>query len=155
MSTSRESEIALLRRLAEDLAKRRGERPTTGHLLAAIASKPSTASELLKERRLDAEVLLKAARVVTDDARDAISRTMQRAVDFASRSQSREPGAVHLLFALCQERPTAAHRALEQCGTDVTKLRVAAMQLATGIAPPRRIPDPRSAPQVARLAPLP
>src|SRR5271168_5211722 len=126
MSTSsRDSEVALLKRLAEDLAKRRGERATTGHLLAAIASKPSVAAGLLKERRLDAEVLLKAARVVTDDADDAISRAMQRAVEFASRAQSREPGAVHLLFALCQERPTAAHRALEQCGTDVTKLRVA------------------------------
>jgi ATP-dependent Clp protease ATP-binding subunit ClpC len=155
MSTSRESEVALLRRLAEDLAKRRGERATTGHLLAAIASKPSTASDLLKERRLDAEVLLKAARVVTDDARDAIVRALQRALDFASRAQAKEPGAVHLLFALCQERPTAAHRALEQCGTDVTKLRVAAMQLATGIAPPRRITEPRSTPQVTRLVPLP
>ncbi|MGO8992584.1 MAG: Clp protease N-terminal domain-containing protein, partial [Polyangiaceae bacterium] len=149
-TTSRESEVALLRRLADDLAKRRGERATTGHLLAAIASKPSNASDLLKERRLDAEVLLKAARVVTDDARDAIVRAVQRAVDFAARAQAKEPGAVHLLFALCQERPTAAHRALEQCGTDVTKLRVAAMQLATGIAPPRRIPEPRSAPQAAR-----
>ncbi len=148
-TTSRESEVALLRRLAEDLAKRRGEQATTGHLLAAIASKPSPAAELLRERRLDAEVLLKAARVVTDDARDGLSRAMQRAIEFASRSQARDAGAVHLLFALCQERPTAAHRALEQCGTDVTKLRVAAMQLATGIAPPRRIPD-RSAPQAVR-----
>jgi ATP-dependent Clp protease ATP-binding subunit ClpC len=153
MSTSRESEVALLRRLADDLAKRRGERATTGHLLAAIASKPSQAADLLKERRLDAEVLLKAARVVTDDAGDAIVRALKRAVDFASRAQAREPGAVHLLFALCQERPTAAHRALEQCGTDVTKLRVAAMQLATGIAPPRRIPEERTAPRVTRLAP--
>src|SRR5271155_4437147 len=120
-TTSRESEVALLRRLAEDLAKRRGERATTGHLLAAIASKPSSAADLLKERRLDAEVLLKAARVVTDDARDALPRTMERAIQFAARAQAQEPGPLHLLFALCQERQTAAHRALEQCGTDVTK----------------------------------
>ena len=149
-TTSREPEVALLRRLAEDLAKRRGERATTAHLLAAIASKPSSAAELLRERRLDADVLLKAARVVTDDARDALTRAVQRALEFASRSQAREAGAIHVLFALCQERPTAAHRALEQCGTDVTKLRVAAMQLATGIAPPRRISEPRSAPQTVR-----
>ena len=32
----------------------------------------------------------------------------------------------------------AAHRALVQCGTDVTRLRVASMQLAMGLAPPRR-----------------
>jgi ATP-dependent Clp protease ATP-binding subunit ClpC len=155
MSTARESEVALLRRLAEDLAKRRGERATTGHLLAAIASKPSAAADLLKERRLDAEVLLKAARVATDDTRDGIARTVERAIQFASRAQAREPGAMHLLFALCQERQTAAHRALEQCGTDVTKLRVAAMQLATGIAPPRRVPEPRATPQATRPIAIP
>jgi ATP-dependent Clp protease ATP-binding subunit ClpC len=150
MST-RESEVALLRRLAEDLAKRRGERATTGHLLAAIASKPGVAGDLLRERRLDAEVLLKAARVVTDDAREAIARAVERATQFASRGQTSEPGGLHLLFALCQEKDTAALRALTQCGTDVTKLRVAAMQLATGIAPPpRRISEHRPTPQTAR-----
>src|SRR4051812_45921035 len=138
MSTSREPELVALRRLAEDLAKRRGERATSGHMLAAIASKPSAAADLLKERRLDSEVLLKAARVVTDDASDAIVRAVQRARDFAARSGAREPTAMHLLFALCHERLTAAHRAIEQCGIDVGKLRVAAMQVAMGIAPPRR-----------------
>jgi ATP-dependent Clp protease ATP-binding subunit ClpC len=151
MSTARESEVAVLRHLAEDLANQRGERATTGHLLAAIASKRSAAADLLKERRLDAQVLLKAARVVTDDARDAVARTVERAMQFASRSQAQEPGAMHLLFALCQERQTAAHRALEQCGTDVTKLRVAAMQLATGIAPPRR-PAPKATQTTLPLA---
>jgi ATP-dependent Clp protease ATP-binding subunit ClpC len=157
MSTARESEVANLRRVAEDLAKQRGERATTGHLLAAIATKRSAAADLLKERRLDAEVLLKAARVVTDDARDALARTVERAIQFASRAQSQEPGAMHLLFALCQERQTAAHRALEQCGTDVTKLRVAAMQLATGIAPPRRVPQKalQTTLPLQRLAPTP
>jgi ATP-dependent Clp protease ATP-binding subunit ClpC len=150
MTTSRESEVAVLRRLAEDMAKRRGERATTGHLLAAIASKPSPAADLLKDRRLDSEVLLKAARVTIDDASDAMTRAVKRAIEFAARAQSREPAAIHLLFALCQERPTAAHRALEQCGTDVTKLRVAAMQVATGIAPPRRMPEPRVTPQSVR-----
>jgi ATP-dependent Clp protease ATP-binding subunit ClpC len=144
MSTSREPELVALRRLAEDLAKRRGERATTGHVLAAIASKPSTAADLLREKRLDSEVLLKAARVVTDDANDAIARAVQRAREFAARSGASEPNAMHLLFALCHERLTAAHRAIEQCGIDVGKLRMGAMQLAMGIAPPRR--EPRLAP---------
>ena len=92
MSTARESEVANLRRVAEDLAKQRGERATTGHLLAAIATKRSAAADLLKERRLDAEVLLKAARVVTDDARDALARTVERAIQFAAAAQSRSRG---------------------------------------------------------------
>ncbi len=132
-----EPELVALRRLADDLAKGRTERTTTGHLLAAVASRPGGAADLLGERRLDAEVLLKAARVTTDDSADGVTRAIQRARELAARSAEREPGAIHLLFALCQ-RGSAAHRTLEQCGVDVTKLRTAAMQLAMGIAPERR-----------------
>ena len=140
MTGTRESDLAALRRLADELAKGRGERATTGHLLAAIASGEDSASALLRERRLDAEVLLKAARVLVDDHADAVSRAVQRARELASRSPTRDAGGVHLLFALCHERETAAYRAIAQCGSDVTKLRTAAMQIAMGLASPRRIP---------------
>ena len=139
-TTAREPELSLLRNVAEGMARARSERVTTGHLLAAIASKPGGGAELLKERRLDAEVLLKAARVLTDDHSDAVGRAIQRARELAARSPSREPGGVHLLFALCQERATAAFRAVAQCGSDVGKLRTAAMQVAMGIVSPRRAP---------------
>jgi|CZKU01.1.fsa_nt_gi ATP-dependent Clp protease ATP-binding subunit ClpC len=140
MTGSRESELASLRKLADHLAKGRGERVTTGHLLAAIASNAGSAAELLKERRLDADVLLKAARILTDDHADAVSRAFQRTRELAARSPSRDAGGIHLLFALCQERTTAAYRAITQCGSDVTKLRTAAMHLAMGIIGPRRMP---------------
>src|SRR4051794_38599695 len=98
-----EPELVLLRKHAEQLAHGRGERATTGHLLAAIASKEGDAANLLKERRLDTDMLLKAARVATDDGGDAVQRAVHRAKDFAARSptrETREPGALHLLFAL-------------------------------------------------------
>src|SRR5215472_14500878 len=136
MTGTRESELAVLRHLAEEMASKRSERPTTGHLLAAIASKSGGAADLLRERRLDADVLLKAARVLTDDHADAVSRAVQRARELAARSPSREANAVHLLYALCQERTTAAFRAVAQCGSDVSKLRTAAM----GIVGARRAP---------------
>lgn len=141
VADSSEPELLALRKLAEDLAKGKTERTTTGHLLAAIASSPGAAADLLTERRLLAPVLLSAARVTTDDERDAIARVIQRAREFASRGGVRAPTAVHLLFALCQDRTSAAHRALVQCGADITKLRSAALQLATGIAPARRHPS--------------
>ncbi len=152
MTGMRESELATVRKLAEDLAKGRGERVTTGHLLAAMASASGGAADLLKERRLDPEVLLKAARVLTDDHPDAVTRAMQRARELAARSPSREANAMHLLFALCQERTTAAYRAVAQCGSDVAKLRTAAMQVAMGLVGARRVPAatqlslPRGAP---------
>src|SRR5258708_116284 len=71
MTGTRDSELATVRRLAEEMAKERGERATTGHLLAAIA-------------------------------------------------------------------PNAGG-AVEQGGSDVVKLRPAAMQLAMGIVGPRRL----------------
>ncbi len=141
MTGMRETEVAALRRLAEEMAKGRSERATTGHLLAAIASSRGSAADLLRERRLDPEVLLKAARVLVDDHTDAVSRAMQRARELAARSPARDASAIHLLFALCQERATAAYRAIAQCGSDVTKLRTAAMQIAMGIVGPRRMPS--------------
>lgn len=144
---SGETELVALRKLAEELARGRKERPTTGHLLAAIAQRPCVATDLLQERMLDGDVLLKAARVVVDDSSDAITRAVQRARDFASRSVSREPSSLHLLYALCQERTCAAHRAIEQCGIDVSKLRTAALQVASGLAAPRRMPRPASSPR--------
>jgi ATP-dependent Clp protease ATP-binding subunit ClpC len=138
MTGARETDLVALRKAAEEMAKGRSERTTTGHLLAAIASKSGCAADLLKERRLDAEVLLKAARVLTDDHPDAVARAMQRARELAARSPVREASGLHLLFALCQERTTAAYRAIAQCGSDVSKLRTAAMQVAMGIVSPRR-----------------
>ncbi len=155
---SGEPELVAIRKLAEGLAKGKTDRTTTGHLLAAIASTPGPAADLLRQRRLDAGVLLAAARVTTDDERDAIARAIQRAREFAARTRG-EPGraagppsAMHLLFALCQERASAAHRALVQCGADVTKLRTAAMQLAMGIVPPRRA-TPVTAPPLVPARP--
>jgi ATP-dependent Clp protease ATP-binding subunit ClpC len=137
---SSEPELVALRKLADELAKGKNDRTTTVHLLAAIAKGPGVASQLLQDRRLDVAVLMSAARVTTDDAPDAVSRAIQRARELAARSTTGAPSAIHLLFALCHERTSAAHRALTQCGADVTKLRTAAMQLAMGIAQPRRHP---------------
>ena len=164
MTGTGESDVATLRRLSEELAKGRNERPSSGHLLAAIATSSGGAAELLRERRLDSEVLLKAARVLIDDHTDAVSRAIQRAREIAARSPSREATGIHLLLALCQERTTAAYRAISQCGSDVTKLRMAAIQLAMGIVGPRRssgatqlplstVPHSGRAPVVAASAP--
>lgn len=137
---SREPELATLRRNAEELAQKRGQKATTTHVLAALASGQDDASALLLERRLDTDVILSAARVTVDDATDALTRLFQKARDAAGRTgQVRtEARSIHVLFAICQDAGTAAHRALVQCGTDVTRLRVASMQLAMGLVPPRR-----------------
>jgi ATP-dependent Clp protease ATP-binding subunit ClpC len=128
--------------LAEELAQSRKERTTSSHLLAAIVSHPSQAAELLLERKLGADILLKAARATTDEEPDPLARAVQRARELASRMGTTGPSALHLLLALIHDRKNGAHRALAQCGVDVARLRAAAMQLALGrIGPRRSVPD--------------
>src|SRR5258708_31105811 len=143
-----EPDLLVIRRLAEEMAQSRKERTTSGHLLAAIVSHPSQAAELLLERKLGAEVLLKAARATTDEEPDPLARAVQRARELASRMGTSGPSALHLLLALIHDRKNGAHRALAQCGVDVARLRAAAMQLALGrVGPRRRAPEqPAEAP---------
>src|SRR4051812_30315399 len=140
-----EPDLLVLRRLAEELAHSRKERTTSGHLLAAIVSHPSQAAELLLERKLGAEILLKAARATTDEEPDPLARAVQRARELASRMGTAGPSAIHLLLALIHDRKNGAHRALAQCGVDVSRLRAAAMQLALGRIGPRRVTSEQTA----------
>jgi ATP-dependent Clp protease ATP-binding subunit ClpC len=138
-SIRKEPELVALRKLAEQLAGARKERVTSAHLLAAIASRESPAADLLAERSLNAERLLRAARASTDDEADPLRRAVERAREIAARMGAAEPVGVHLLIALLSERKSAGHRALDQCGVDVNRLRVAAMNVGLGLVGRRRI----------------
>jgi ATP-dependent Clp protease ATP-binding subunit ClpC len=138
MSPRIEPELLALRKLAEELAAGRKERVTSAHLLAAIAARPSLARDLLAERKLGEEALLRAARAATDDVDDAVRRAIQRAREISARMGNTEPGAIQLLVALLSERKFAAHRALDQCGVDVSRLRAAAMNVGLGLVGRRR-----------------
>ncbi len=138
MSTRSEPELVALRKLAEELARGRKERVTSAHLLAAIAARPSAAADLLAERKLTEEALLRAARASSDDMDDPLRRAVQRAREISSRMGAREPNAIHLLVALVSERRSAAHRALDQCGIDLNRLRSSAMNVGLGLLGRRR-----------------
>lgn len=138
------AELVTLRKLAQDLAAQRKERLSSVHLLAAIALRGGPAAELLRDRRLDDEALLKATRSVDDEGPDPIGRAMGGARDVAKRATAKEPAALHLLLALLSDRSSAAHRALTQSGVDLARLRTAALQLALGVVQARRSLVPRA-----------
>jgi ATP-dependent Clp protease ATP-binding subunit ClpC len=158
-----EAELVTLRKVAQQHAAARKERVSSVHLLAAIASREGPASSLLRERRLDADVLLKASRAFDEEEADPIGRAMAAARDLAARSPLGEPAGLHLLLALLADRRSAASRALVQSGVDVGRLRAAAMQLSLGVVAPRRAPpqaagrarEHEPAPASRRLAPTP
>ncbi|WP_437779402.1 AAA family ATPase [Sorangium sp. So ce1097] len=138
------AELVTLRKLAQDLAAQRKERLSSVHLLAAIALRGGPAAELLRDRRLDDEALLKASRSVDDEGPDPIGRAMGGARDVAKRATAKEPAALHLLLALLSDRSSAAHRALTQSGVDLARLRTSALQLALGVVQARRTLPPRA-----------
>ena len=71
-----QAELVTLRKQAQETAAARKERMTSVHLLAAIAGGEGPAAELLKDRRLDQEALLKASRSFDDEGPDPIGRLL-------------------------------------------------------------------------------
>ncbi len=133
-----ESEVVSLRKLAKQTADTRRESLTTAHLLVAIASRTSPAADLLIDRKLDVETLMRLARASTEDSQDAISKVLRDATSIARNSGAREATAIHLLLALLRNRKLGAHRALLQSGIDMARLHAAATAVANGLIEPRR-----------------
>ncbi len=127
MTIPRDTELVRMRKQAEAWAASRRESVTSAHLLAAVADTPGIAADLLRERGMTPEGLLKAARSSTDDERDPVRSAIQRAREVATHMRAPEPAALHLLVALLGARRCAGYRVLDQCGVDVSRLRVAAM----------------------------
>jgi outer membrane protein OmpA-like peptidoglycan-associated protein len=82
-----ESELVHLRKRAIELAAARKERPTTVHLLAAIAGRPGPARDLLATRALDEETLLKAGRTFDETTSDPIERSLAEARSVSKRAR--------------------------------------------------------------------
>lgn len=140
----RDPEVVALRKEAEAFAKKRRERVTTTHLLAVVVLRGGPAADLLQERGLNGERLLKAARSSTDARERPLDHALQGAREIAGRMVAQgQPAALHLLLALLTDRTCAAYRCLEQCGVDVGRLRLQALNHSLGLVSPRRQPVAR------------
>ncbi len=139
-----ESELALVKRIADELAQQQKDRTSSAHLLAAIAARPSPACDLLRERKLGVEELLRAARGVDEELEDPIKACLQRAREIAGRMGDSDAAAVHLLVAMMGEPRSSARRSLEGLGIDISRLRTQAVQVGLGLVGRRR-PAPAEA----------
>ena len=133
-----ESELALVKRIADELAQQRKERTNSAHLLAAIAARPSPACDLLRERKLGVEELVRGARGIEEELEDPVKACMQRAREIAGRMGDGDAAAVHLLVALVGEPRSSARRTLEGLGVDTSRLRTQAVQVGLGLVGRRR-----------------
>jgi ATP-dependent Clp protease ATP-binding subunit ClpC len=151
-----EPELAELREAAETLARKRKERPSTAHLLAAVATRSGATRDLLEERKLDAESVLGAADGARDAGDDPLRGALKKAREIARRMGVPITTTPHVLVALLGDRHTAAHQAVVRIGLDVNRLRSAALHLALGYVGKRRVVSraPALAPkQAGSLAP--
>ena len=150
-----------------ELAAQRRERATTVHLLAAVAERPGPAGDLLRQRGLERETILKAGRTFDEDSADGTNRVLTAAREVARRARGTvstdhgergaarispdsklvhvEPSALHVLVALLADRRSAAHRSLELAGIDVARLRSVAMAQALGLVATRAAGTDRAA----------
>ncbi|HEY4103946.1 MAG TPA: Clp protease N-terminal domain-containing protein, partial [Polyangiaceae bacterium] len=133
-----ESELALVKRVADELAQQKKERATSAHLLAALAARPGPACDLLRERRLDVDDLLKLGRAIDEELDEPVKSSLQRAKEIAGRMGESDASAVHVLVALLGEPRSSARRALENFGCDIARLRTQAVQVGLGLVGRRR-----------------
>ena len=140
-----------LKKVAEELARRNGDVPSTLHVLSAVTLRSGAASDLLLERGVTADRLMsEKARV--DTHADSVERVFARASEVASLMNETSPTDVHVLVALLGEGNTAARRALLSSRVDIAHLRAAAMHMGLGWVGRRRMVNESSS-QSARAEP--
>src|SRR5258708_11301555 len=135
-----ESELALVKRIADELAQQKKERTTSAHLLAALAARPGPACDLLRERKLGVDELLRLGRSLEEELEEPVKSALQRAREIAGRMGESDASAVHLLVAMLREPRSSARRALERFVTDISRFRPQAVQVGLGLVGRRRAP---------------
>jgi ATP-dependent Clp protease ATP-binding subunit ClpC len=153
-----EPELNDLRRLAEDFAHRQKDKPTSAYLLAAVAARPGPVAQLLAERKLGLDEVLRLARGMPDENPDALRDLLARAHQVAARMGKTRASAEHLLVSLLNDPRSSGRRIVEQVGVDVPRLRTAALHVGLGLVGRRRVPGQAqelATPAPARLSPPP
>ncbi len=139
MPATIDPELHQIRRTAEELASRRREAPSGAHLLAALATRPGTVSDLMKDRRLSARRLLSAYDALDRPLPDeSLKACFAKSRELAMRTGATSVGSIHLFIALLSDGRSVARRTIDACGVDAARLRVAALNLGLGIVAPRR-----------------
>ena len=133
------NDVNAIHAAAQGIAEARREPMSSAHLLAAIASQHSPAADLLLQRNLDSDTLVRLGVGCAERGHDDVNSALRRSIAVARSIGSTEPKAVHLLLALLKDPQSAAYRVLRQSGIDMARLQAAVTGVANGFASPRRI----------------
>jgi ATP-dependent Clp protease ATP-binding subunit ClpC len=102
---------------AKRAAQRRGQRPSTGHILLVMVQGRGEAGRILSSRAVRETDLLSALKVVDDEASSALEVALERAQRLASALGEPEARPLHLLLAIARDARTTGHRCLERLGS--------------------------------------
>lgn len=125
-----------LARAASDLAKARGERANSAHLLAALFETRGRAPALLKgQKASSASALLLATQWQSQE--DPFERLLDRATQLARSMRAARPEDVHVLLAMLNAQKAAGREALKRDNVDMGRLRALAMNAGLGLVASR------------------
>jgi ATP-dependent Clp protease ATP-binding subunit ClpC len=102
---------------AQREAQRRGQGPTTAHLLLVMLQSGGPEGGLLSKLGVKESPLLSAIRAIDSESTSALERGIERAYRLAQSMQVAEVQPAHLLLAVLRDGRSAAHRSLEHMGT--------------------------------------
>lgn len=116
---------------AQELARRRGQLPSTAHLLVALYRCESSVLSLCAQFGLR-DVMLAAELMFVDERPNAIDLGVERAKKLAVAMGMHRMFPLHLLHALAHERHCAANRVLYRLGVQPDRLSQAALDRLEG-----------------------
>jgi ATP-dependent Clp protease ATP-binding subunit ClpC len=132
------TELAQVVAEADDIAASVGHPLTTAHLLLAAFTVPNRAQVLLRERRVDEDVLLGLMTRAPKEPEGTARELLDRARDIARGCGSSETDCGHLLIATTRMRCLALDL-LARAGVDLSALRNTALSYYLGGHMPRRL----------------
>lgn len=113
---------------AQREAQRRGQTPSTAHLLLVMLQAGGPAGALLSRLGIREGDLLSAISVVDAEPASALERAMERAYRVAKATNAQEVLPSHLLFAIARDGRSTAHRSLEKLGTGPARVQQALVE---------------------------
>lgn len=124
---------------AQREAQRRGQTPSTAHLLLVMLRSQGAMGSLLSRLGLRESDLLSAIRVVDPEPASALERAVERAYRLAKAMEESKVAPAHLLFAISRDTRSTAHRSLERIGTGPVRVQQAVVDALGWRSPTRDI----------------
>ncbi len=125
---------------AQRVAQKRGEPPTTGHVVLAMLDAQTDCGRLLEAHGAGLLASLEALKGAPTEAENATDLSLDRARRVAAQSGHGQVGMVHLLLALLQNPRSVARRCLAAQGVAVERL-LGTVEGSLGRPSPRKLSE--------------